>query len=69
MISCPEWLDGWLREHGDWIKAADAFAAGDAAGYERLTIKSAAKRIGVLKRGASVATEWKFNPDGTQESA
>ena len=69
VISCPEWLDGWLREHGDWIKAADAFAAGDAAGYERLTIKSAAKRIGVLKRGASVATEWKFNPDGTQESA
>ena len=70
VVPCPQWLDQWLREHGDWIKAADAFAAGEQAGYERTTIKSAAKRIGVLKRGQSVLTEWRFNPDyDTRESA
>ncbi|WP_431840098.1 AAA family ATPase [Gordonia hongkongensis] len=70
VVPCPQWLDGWLRERGDWIKAADAFAAGEQAGYERTTIKSAAKRIGVLKRGQSVLTEWRFNPDyDARESA
>lgn len=69
VVPCPQWLDEWLREHGDWVKAADAFAAGDAAGYSRMTVKSAAKRIGVLKRGASIATEWKYNPDHEEVSA
>lgn len=68
VVPCPEWLDQWLRDHGDWIKAADVFAAGEEAGYERTTLKSAAKRIGVLKRGQSVLTEWRLDRYDTKEA-
>lgn len=58
VVSAEEWLTGWLRSTGGWVKAADVYAAGLAAGYGRDTVKSASVRAEVDKRGQSIATEW-----------
>ena len=58
VVSAEEWLTGWLRSTGGWVKAADVYAAGLAAGYGRDTVKSASIRADVEKRGQSIATEW-----------
>lgn len=58
VVSAEEWLTGWLRSTGGWVKAADVYSAGLAAGYGRDTVKSASVRAEVDKRGQSIATEW-----------
>lgn len=68
VITCTEWLLGWLRAQDGWVRAADGYTAGQAAGYGRTAIKSAAKDSPVvLKRGSSVATEWCLDPNYSEE--
>ncbi|MGX7696376.1 hypothetical protein [Gordonia polyisoprenivorans] len=68
VITCTGWLLGWLREQDGWVRAADGYTAGQAAGYGRTAIKSAAKDSpAVLKRGSSVATEWCLDPNHSEE--
>lgn len=69
VVSAEEWLTGWLRSTGGWVKAADAYAAGLAAGYGRDTVKSASVRAEVDKRGQSIATEWSVTPDVVERGA
>ena len=67
-VPCPEWLVRYLRERGGWVPASEVYAAG-AERYGRSAIKSAAQAAHILKRGASIATEWSLDPNYTKESA
>lgn len=69
VVSAEEWLTAWLRSTGGWVKAADVYAAGLAAGYGRDTVKSASVRAEVDKRGQSIATEWSVTPDVVERGA
>ncbi|OFV78818.1 hypothetical protein [Rhodococcus erythropolis] len=69
VVSAEEWLTGWLRSSGGWVKAADVYAAGLAAGYGRDTVKSASIRADVEKRGQSIATEWYVAPAVVERGA
>ncbi|MDJ0014949.1 hypothetical protein [Rhodococcus erythropolis] len=69
VVSAEEWLTGWLRSTGGWVKAADVYAAGLAAGYGRDTVKSASVRAEVAKRGQSIATEWCVAPAVVERGA
>ena len=68
-MSCPDWLVSHLGERGGWISASEGIAAGEAAGYGRTAIKSASQADYVLKRGSSIATEWRLDPTFDKESA
>lgn len=69
VVSAEEWLTGWLRSTGGWVKAADVYAAGLEAGYGRDTVKSASVRAEVDKRGQSIATEWSVAPAVVERGA
>ncbi|MBP1054426.1 hypothetical protein J6397_30215 [Rhodococcus qingshengii] len=69
VVSAEEWLTGWLRSTGGWVKAADVYAAGLTAGYGRDTVKSASVRAEVDKRGQSIATEWSVAPAVVERGA
>lgn len=69
VVSAEEWLTGWLRSSGGWVTAADAYAAGLAAGYGRDTVKSASVRAEVDKRGQSISTEWSVAPAVVERGA
>ncbi|QIP37573.1 hypothetical protein G9444_0329 [Rhodococcus erythropolis] len=69
VVSAEEWLTGWLRSTGGWVKAADVYAAGLAAGYGRDTVKSASVRAKVDKRGQSISTEWSVAPAVVERGA
>ncbi|WP_155290155.1 hypothetical protein [Rhodococcoides fascians] len=58
VVSAEDWLTDWLRSTDGWVKAADVYAAGAAAGYGRDALKSASVRAEISKRGQSIATEW-----------
>ncbi|MGB7236889.1 MAG: hypothetical protein WBD41_13010, partial [Rhodococcus sp. (in: high G+C Gram-positive bacteria)] len=63
VVACEDWLGDWLRSTGGWVKAADVYAAGLAAGYGRDAVKSASVRSQIHKRGASISTEWSVDQD------
>ncbi|WP_231707177.1 AAA family ATPase [Tsukamurella sputi] len=67
-VPCPEWLVGYLGECGGWVPASEVYAAGGER-YGRSAIKSAAQAAHILKRGASIATEWSLDPNYSKESA
>ena len=67
-VPCPEWLVGYLRECGGWVPASEVYAAGGER-YGRSAIKSAAQAAHILKRGASIATEWSLDPSYQEKSA
>ncbi|MGC0362921.1 hypothetical protein ABH922_000905 [Rhodococcus sp. 27YEA15] len=69
IVSAEEWLTGWLRSTGGWVKAADVYTAGLAVGYGRDTVKSASVRAAVNKRGQSVSTEWSVAPTAVERGA
>lgn len=57
-ISGTEWLIGFLTDCGGWVRPADAYEAGAAAGHARNTIKSSSLDPRICKRGQSTLTEW-----------
>ncbi|MET9326074.1 AAA family ATPase [Tsukamurella sp. NPDC003166] len=63
VVSCEQWLTGYLSERGGWVPAGDAYTAGEAAGYGRTAVKSAAQRESIEKRGESILTEWRLAPE------
>ncbi|TWS26617.1 hypothetical protein FK268_05190 [Tsukamurella sputi] len=67
-VPCPEWIVTYLRERGGWVPASEVYTAGSER-YGRSAIKSAALAAHILKRGASIATEWSLDPNYTKESA
>lgn len=68
-VSGTEWLIGFLTDRGGWVKPADAYEAGAAAGHARNTIKSASLDSRISKRGQSTLTEWSVTPNDAKESA
>lgn len=70
IISAEQWLTDLLsNQRGQWVKAADVYAAGLAAGYQRDAVKSASISAPVLKRGQSVLTEWSIQRDAAEQGA
>lgn len=67
-VPCPQWLVSYLRERGDWVPASQVYTAG-AERYGRSAIKSAAQAARILKRGASIATEWSLDPNHQEKTA
>lgn len=68
-VSGTEWLIGFLTDRGGWVRPADAYEAGAAAGHARNTIKSASLDPRICKRGQSTLTEWSVTPNDAKESA
>ncbi|MDV8022003.1 hypothetical protein [Rhodococcus sp. IEGM 1330] len=70
IVSAERWLTDWLSNQStSWVKAADAYSAGLAAGFQRDAIKSASISAPVSKRGQSVATEWSLVRDASEQGA
>ncbi|SIS22216.1 DUF3631 domain-containing protein [Williamsia sterculiae] len=70
VVSCEEWALDWLAARNEWVRAGEVYAAGEKAGYGRTAIKGVGQDCPhILKRGASVSTEWRISPDYRKASA
>lgn len=70
IVTAEAWLTEYLREAGGWVTAGTVYADAAAAKYTREAIKCASAAAQIQKRGQSVATQWRLDPNyDTKESA